>query len=87
MAKGRHYSSYQKGIIKRYYENQDHIVNQKLGEVVSELYLATDEKKVTRLWKSAHDALLKAGAHKEQAKIIVENKDLEGLAKLVSELF
>ena len=87
MAKGRHYSAYQKGVIKRYYENKDHLMNQKLGEIVSELYLCTDEKKAQRLWKGAHKALLNAGVHQVQAERLLEARDLEGLAKLVSELF
>ena len=87
MAKGRHYSSFQKGVIKRYYEHQDDLMTQKLGETVSELYLCTDEKKKARLWKSAHNALLKAGVHKVQAEKIVSARDLQGLAKLVGELF
>lgn len=87
MTKGRHYSKYQKGIIKRYYEHQDNLMNQKLGEIVSELYLCEDEKKAARLWKSAHNALLKAGAHKVQAERIVSDRDLKELAKLVGELF
>ena len=87
MAEGRHYSNYQKGIIRRYYENKDNLMNQKLGEIVSELYLCTDEKKAARLWKSAHQALVNAGAHKGQAERLVTARDLEGLAKLVGELF
>jgi hypothetical protein len=87
MAHGKHYSAHQKGIIKRYYENKDHIMNQKLGEIVSELYLCTDEKKKARLWKSAHNALVQAGAHKKQAELIVEARDVESLARLVGELF
>ena len=87
MAKERSYSRYQKGVIKRYYENKDHLMTQKLGEVVSELYLCTEEKKADRLWKSAHKALLSAGVHKVQAERLVEARDLEGLAKLVGELF
>lgn len=87
MAKGRHYSNYQKGIIKRYYENKDDLMNQKLGEIVSELYLCENEKKKTRLWKSAHTALLNAGVHPVHAERICEGRDLKELAKVVGELF
>lgn len=87
MAKERNYSRYQKGVIKRYYDNKDHLMNQKLGEVVSELYLCTEEKKAARLWASAHKALINAGVHKVQAARLVEARDLEGLAKVVGELF
>lgn len=87
MAKGRHYSQYQKGIIKRYYENRDDLMVQKLGEIVSELYLCTDEKKAARLWDRAHDALVKAGANKNHAAVVVHDRDLDALARLVGEIF
>ncbi len=87
MAKGRHYSHHQKGIIKRYYENRDNIMIQKLGEIVSELYLCESEKKAAKLWNSAHNALLKAGANKGHAEYIVKDRDLGELSKLVGELF
>ena len=53
MAKGQFHTQYQKGIIKRYYENKDDLSTQKLGEIVSELYLETNPAKRTRLWASA----------------------------------
>ncbi|MFH2001767.1 MAG: hypothetical protein ABIK28_18930 [Planctomycetota bacterium] len=87
MAKERHYTSYQKGIIKRYYNNKDDLMTQKLGEIVSELYLCETEKKKARLWKSAHTALLNAGVHPVHAERIVTARDLTELAKVVGELF
>lgn len=87
MAGGRHYTKHQKGIIKRYYENKDHIVNQRLGEIVSELYLCENAKKKASLWKNAHTSLVNAGANKVHAERIVKAQDLEALAKLVGELF
>ena len=62
MAKGQNLSSYQKGVIKRYYQNKDTLASQKLGELVSELYLADSPKKLDRLWKSVETALVNAGA-------------------------
>jgi len=87
MAKGRHYSGYQKGIIKRYYENKDTLMSQKLGEIVSELYLCEDDKKASRLWRSAATALLNAGVIEARVERVVEDRDLEGLAKLLNEIF
>ena len=63
MAKNQYLSPHQKGIVKRYYEHKGSIASQKLGEVVSELYLCESEKKANRLWKSARTALLNAGAN------------------------
>lgn len=87
MAKERSYTPHQKGIIKRYYENKDHLMNQKLGEVVSELYLCSDPKKAARLWKSAEKSLINLGVIKELAEDICECRDLDALAKEVSKLF
>lgn len=88
MAKGQHLSSYQQGIVKRYYENKDTIATQKLGEIVGELYLAAgDAKKSDKLWKSAHTALLNAKATPSRVDKICAEKNLEALAKLVNELF
>jgi hypothetical protein len=87
MAKGQFHSGYQKGVIKRYYENKEDISTQKLGEIVSELYLETNPTKIARLWTSAHGALLKLGANQVRVEKIVAAKDLQGLAKIVEELF
>ena len=40
MAKGRDLSASQSKIVKRYYDNLDTAMTQKLGEMVSDLYLA-----------------------------------------------
>ena len=87
MAKGQHFTSYQKGIINRYYEHKEDISSQKLGEIVSDLYMETDPAKAARKWKSAHTALLNLGANKARVEKIVAEKNLQALAKLVEELF
>ena len=87
MAKGQFFTPHQKGIVKRYYEHKDSLMHQKLSEAVSDLYLCTDEKKAARLWKTAQTALLNAGASKPKVEKLVAARDLEGLARLVSELF
>ena len=87
MAKHQFLSSYQKGIVKRYYEHKDTIANQKLGEIVSELYLCESEKKANRLWKSAKTALINAGANTAAVEKLMADRDVERLAKMVSKLF
>jgi len=49
-------SSYQDRIIRRYYQNQDAIMLQKLGDLVTDLYLAEGKAK-DRLWKRLAAAL------------------------------
>ena len=87
MAKGQFHTAYQKGIIKRYYENKGDLSAQKLGETVSELYLETNPAKVKRLWATAQTALLAMGANKARVDKIVAEQNLQALAKLVEELF
>ncbi len=87
MAKGQHFTPYQQGIVKRYYQNKETLANQKLGEIVSELYLETNPKKAERLWQSTKTALLNAGATPSRVNKIVEEKNLKALADLVTEIF
>lgn len=80
-------SQYQKGVIKRYYEHKEDIASQKLGEIVSDLYLAKNATNVKLLWSSAETALLNMGVDKKKFEKIVKDRDLQALAKLVNELF
>jgi len=83
----REYTPYQKRVIRRYYENREDLSTQKLGEIVSELYLATSEKKAERLWERAHKALRAAGANEAWLENVVAKRDVAGLAKIVQDLF
>ena len=87
MAKGQFISAHQKSIVRRYYEHQDDRCSQKLGEVVSDLYLETNSAKVKRLWESADAALRGMGANPARVNKIVAERNLPALAKLVEELF
>lgn len=83
------YTRHQQKIINRYYENLDTITLQKLGEIVSELYLAEaagEKKKLETLWKRADTALAKSKAKDAQASRVVEQRDVKGLATLVGKL-
>ena len=48
----KEYSQYQKSVISGYYGNLDTIMLGKLGELVTELYLADSQAKKDRLWRS-----------------------------------
>jgi hypothetical protein len=84
MAKGQDLSKYQKGIVNRYYQHLDTLTAQKLGELVSELYLCTDEKKAAKLWKSADQALAKTSADPAAVAKVIAARDAPGLARLVA---
>ena len=51
------YTPHQKKIIERYYDNRDQIMLDRLGEIVTELYLADSEKAQKRLWLRAAKAM------------------------------
>ncbi len=86
MARGQHHSAHQRGIIKRYYENKDTIMYHKLGELVSELYLCENPKKAERIWKRVERALLNMAVEKTLVQHLMEDRSVEALAEVVSEL-
>ncbi len=78
-------SRYQQGVVKRYYDNHETIQSHKLGEIVSELWLAEDNKKQTQLWGKAQVALMRLGVDATKVGQVVAKRDLEALAKLVAQ--
>lgn len=88
MPRGQDLSNHQRKIVDRYYQNRDTIALAKLGEIVSELYLADSEAAKKRLWSRANKAL--ANLVKEQAITqsqsdrIATTHDLNALAELVN---
>lgn len=79
------YTPHQQKIIKRYYQNQDALALQRLGELVADLYLA-EGKKRERLWKSVETALRKLEVPESRITHVLEKNDPALLAKLVEEL-
>ena len=51
------YTPHQRKIIERYYDNRDQIMLARLGEIVTELYLAEADKARDRLWSRAVKAM------------------------------
>lgn len=86
MAKGQHLSSYQRGIVKRYYAHLDSITLAKLSEAVSDLAVTEPGKKADRLWAKVELALDKTAASDERVLAIVRQRDVKALAQLVSDL-
>ena len=87
MAKGDYLTPHQKGIVKRYYDNRDDIMMQKLTEAVSDLYVCETEKEANRLWGKVETALGHVCDKNQRVKTICEERDLQALADLVNELF
>ena len=78
-------SRYQEKIIKNYYKNQDQILLTRLGESITDLYLA-EGKSRARLWKNAAGALEKLEVPKSRIDHLLERDDPALLAGLVKEL-
>ncbi len=83
MAKGQEYSSYQRKVINRYYDNIDTITLTRLQELVSDLYLA-EGKKAETLWKKAEGLLAKTDARGSDVRTAVERRDVKKFAEIVS---
>jgi hypothetical protein len=79
------YTRHQQGIIKRYYENQGSLQLQRLGELVTDLYLA-EGKKREKVWKSIATALQKLGVPQARIDHVVKSGDPKLVANLVTEL-
>ena len=82
---GRDYSPHQQKIIKRYYDNRDQIDAQRLGELCTNLYLASG-KKLEKMWQSAEDTMTRMGVRESRVRHIIDSKDPAVLAMLVQDL-
>lgn len=82
----REYSNYQKKVISRYYDNREQIDEQRLGELVTSLYLATGDKQKQRLWKSAAETLERLRVPKSRREHVVSQRDPALLAEVVQEM-
>ena len=78
-------TKYQEKIIRNYYQNQDAIVLQRLGEQVTELYLA-EGKARTKQWERVQVSLEKLKVPASRIEHIVESDNPSLVAKLLEEL-
>lgn len=76
---------YQEGIIRRYYENRDDLMLQKLGDLVGDLYLSQGNARV-RLWKRISAALRNLDVPQSRIDHLVSSDNPEFLANLLQEL-
>ncbi|MCA9062276.1 MAG: hypothetical protein KDA96_04435 [Planctomycetaceae bacterium] len=81
----RDYSRYQQGVIKRYYENKDQIDEQRLSELVTNLYLAPP-KKAAKMWETAEELMTRMKLPATRIAHVIESKDPAVLARVVEEL-
>ena len=78
-------TSYQQSVINQYYENIDTIMLTKLGELVTDLYLAETKAKRDKLWERAHKAMVKLKIKPGIISNIMKKRSVEILAKNLSD--
>lgn len=81
----REYSRYQQKVIKNYYDNRPQMDEQRLSELVAELYLASDKKKV-KLWESAKEIMLRLGTPESRVAHVIKTADPVILAEVVKDV-
>ena len=79
------YTPHQQKIIKRYYDNQDTLMAQRLAELVGELYLSQGKKR-QKAWASAAAAMQKLGVPQARIDHLVKQDNPALVAELVKEL-
>lgn len=85
MAKERNYSNYQKKVIGRYYENRDQIDEQRLAELVTNLYLA-EGKKRAKHWETAAETMRRLKVPESRIAHVLSSDDPAILAEVVNDL-
>ncbi|SFH80007.1 hypothetical protein [Planctomicrobium piriforme] len=81
------FSSYQKKVISRYYDNRDQIDETRLGELVTNLYLAKPgSKQMEKLWVSAQETMERLKVPESRIAHVMSKKDAAILAEVVKEL-
>lgn len=78
-------TNYQQKAIKNYYNNQEAIMLQRLGEMLTDLYLA-EGKARQRIWDRAAGALEKLRVPKQQIEHIVSTDNPAILANAYQQL-
>ena len=78
---GKEYSTYQRDVISRYYDNLDAITLTRLQELVSQLYLANSKARQARLWDRTHKAMLMLKIKPAIIEHIMNKKDVVILAR------
>jgi hypothetical protein len=78
-------SPHQDRIIRNYYKNRDDIMLQRLGELVTDLYLA-EGKARAKLWLRVAELLEKLKVPKKQVQHLVESNNAALVADMLKRL-
>ncbi len=81
------YTKYQQKAIRNFYDNKDLRLVQKLGELVSNLYLETSEKRIETGWKKIKKMLTDLKVHPGEVEYLTKDKTLSLISKKLDEIF
>lgn len=81
------YTPYQRKVIKNFYENKDLRLIQKLGELVSNLYLESNEKKRESGWKNIRKMLIDLKVNSNEVEYLTKDRNLAIISKKLAEIF
>ena len=81
------YTKYQQKAIRNFYDNKDLRLVQKLGELVSNLYLETSEKKTEAGWGKIRKILTDLKVHPGEVEYLTKEKKLSMISKKLDEIF
>ena len=81
----RQFSKFQQKAIKNFYDNRESISLQRLGELVTDLYLAEGKSRATK-WKQIATALERSGVPKTEIDHLLKKDDGSLLAQKGTEL-
>ncbi len=81
----RDYSKYQKKVISRFYDNREQMDEQRLAELVTNLFLATGKKRAN-FWITAREAMERMEVPQSRIDHIVNSDDPALLAEVVKDI-
>lgn len=81
----RDYSKFQKKVIQRYYDNRPALDQQRLAELATELFLASDKKKV-KLWETAKELMERLGTPETRVAHVIKTGDPAQVAEVVKDI-
>ena len=79
------YSNYQKKVIRSFYDNRESGDEQRLAELVTNLYLS-EGKKREKLWTQARETMLRLKVPQKRVDHLLEKKDPALIAEVVKEI-
>ncbi len=79
------YSKYQKKVIKSFYDNRESGDEQRLAELVTNLYLS-EGKKLEKLWTQARETMLRLKVPQKRVDHLLTVKDAALIAEVVKEI-